>query len=188
MSTNQSPAVTLIDAQKGLALRCFKGEKELVDRQLAPLLNKCFIQMPNGEMVSKNVNFIYDSNVGIKVISMPLIAFLGSNLITTESFKVETTYSLSTTNTTNIDSNSTDTSKTVFGSTIGVGGGGSIGWFNASASTDNTVKITRDNTVNTDTKSTSENKNSITIESKMSFIRKKDMFISDIIDSLSNIQ
>jgi len=185
-SVNTNPAITLVDAQKGMAIRCFQGEKDLINGQLEPLLTKCFKQTANGEMVSVNVDFIYTSNNGIKVISVPLIAFLGSNLITTENFKIETSYSLSTTNTTSYDSNSTDTTVTSLGIGADITAGGS--WISASAnitSKNNLVRKT-DNTVNINTKNSSQNKNSITIDTCMEFERKKDSFITDIITSLAN--
>jgi len=185
-SINTNPAITLVDAQKGMAIRCFEGEKELINGQLDPLLSKCFKQTTNGEMVSININFIYTSNNGVKVISVPLIAFLGSNLITTENFKIETSYSLSTTNTTSYDA--IDTTKTntslVVGSEIVAGGS----WINQALSVKSNNNLTRktDNTVDIKTKNSSQNQNSIKIDTIMEFERKKDLFISDIISSISN--
>ena len=185
-SVNTNPAITLVDAQKGMAIRCFEGERDLINGQLDPLLTKCFKKTTNGEMVSVNINFIYTSNNGVKVISVPLIAFLGSNLITTENFKIETSYSLSSTNTTTYDAtNSTNTN-----TSLGVGADVTLGgsWISASAnitSKNNLIRKT-DNTVDIKTKNSSQNKNSIKIDTVMEFERKKDMFISDIISSIAN--
>jgi hypothetical protein len=185
-SVNTNPAITLVDAQKGMAIRCFEGERDLINGQLNPLLTKCFKTTTNGEMVSVNINFIYTSNNGVKVISVPLIAFLGSNLITTENFKIETSYSLSSTNTTTYDAANNTNTATSLGVGADITAGGS--WISASANITSKNNLTRktDNTVDIKTKNSSQNTNSIKIDTIMEFQRKKDMFIDDIISSISN--
>ena len=184
-SVNTNPAITLVDAQRGMAIRCFQGEKDLINGQLKTLLEKCFDTTTNGEKVSKNINFIYTSNNGIRVISIPLIAFLGSNFITTENFKVETKYSLSTTNTTNYKLDSTDTTKKTFGTNMELNVGGAWGMTSANVKSINTLTNKSDNTIVTDTKKSSEIKNLITIDTVIEFERKKDSFLDDIISALS---
>jgi hypothetical protein len=185
-AVNKNPAITLVDAQKGMAIRCFNGERDLINVQLQSLLAKCFTKTNSGEMVSTNVNFIYTSNNGIKVISIPLIAFLGSNLITTESFSIETSYSLSSTNVTSYDSSSNDKTNTSLAVGANLSVSGTWGPVSLNVSSNNNLTKKTDNTVDIQTKNSTQNQNSITINTVMEFERTKDMFISDIISSLSN--
>ena len=179
-------ALSLIDTQTALADRCFRGEQELIAGQLLPLLSLCFEKNPNDEkeLISKNVNFIYTYGNTIQIITIPLIAFLGSDLITTDTFCVDTNYSLNTNEKTSSDTSSRTESK--FGVDANIKFSGGWGFLSARFESETNIKYSSDYVAESRAKTSSDLKNKIVISTKMEFERVNDPFISEIVESLIN--